>query len=216
MMPFGEVVYFFAEYLPDAKRGRKVTGQAAADLVRTLSQKKTTIKQLEYSYKNSPSLLNQVRLAQGLHDKGEYLRAADLFDEVLRKTPQDKDALYGLATCAIRLGDRDRAQAALEALVELDVSYLEFAACYDLARTYSAGGRTDAAIDLLQVVVKKSERLGPKKELADHLMQAGRKAEAVALLEEALQAYDASPGFVRNQDRKVALQARTMLKMENN
>ncbi|HJK95485.1 MAG TPA: tetratricopeptide repeat protein [Polyangiaceae bacterium LLY-WYZ-15_(1-7)] len=203
LMPFGEVAYFFAVVLPDLRRKGFFEG---------LFQRAPTVAELRRAYAETPSHENRLRLAQGLHDAGAVEEAGGLFEEVLAQHPEDRDALYGFAQCAIAVGEDDAAIDALEDLVALDIAYLEYAPAVDLVESYWHVGRQDEALELAEGLCRKSQRVGPRAVYATYLIELGRDEEARKLLRRGLETYASSPSFVRRRDRADAQAARALLR----
>lgn len=208
LVPFGEVAYFLAVKLPDMQFHR--------GLRRQLFGKRVSLQQLRTNYAETPSHQNRVALAQKLHDTGQHAEAADLFEKVLRNDENDKDSLYGYALCCLNSERADMAVRALERLVDIDISYRDYAPCEDLARLYREGGDQatgrERSIALLRKACKKCQRIGPRRMLAGYLIDDGRGSEARPLLEDGLRAYDGSPPYVRRRDRRDARMARSLLR----
>ena len=99
LVPFGEWAYFFAIKLPDTR--------FAANLKRQLYTKRVSLPSLRLAFEETPSHENRVRLAQSLHDHGEYAEAAEHFEQVLRGNEDDKESLQGYALCSLEIDNRD-------------------------------------------------------------------------------------------------------------
>lgn len=203
MIPFGELVYFFAVFIdtPEFKRFKQKVFSRPAGL-----------KELEYNAKTSPSVHNKMLLAQGLYDHRRYEEAAGLFSGVLEIDPENKDALYGLGLAQINSGRVEKAIPSLEKLVELDMAHSDFSPCADLATAYWECGRQESAVELLQRLARKSERISHKTELARYLTQLRRNADAREVLTEALDDYENSPAYLKRSDRRWAKEARAILR----
>jgi hypothetical protein len=70
MMPFGEVAYFFAVKIHDPE---------FAAFRRNAFSKPPSLDQLGFNAEHAPSFENRLMLAQGLHDNGRHVEAAELF-----------------------------------------------------------------------------------------------------------------------------------------
>jgi hypothetical protein len=168
MIPFGELVYFFAVFIdtPEFKRFKKKMFSRPAGL-----------KELEYNAKTSPSVHNKMLLAMGLYDHGRCEEAIGLFNGILEVDPENKDALYALGLSQLKIGCSDKAIPALEKLVELDMAHADFSPCADLANAYWECGKQKSAVELLQRLVRKSERISHKTELGRYLTLMERNAD---------------------------------------
>jgi hypothetical protein len=204
LIPFGEWVYFFAVKLPDMRFGSTIG--------RRLFTRRVSLDELRALFKETPSHENRLRLAQSLHDHQQYEEASELFEKVLRNDEDDKESLYGYALCCLKIDKRDMAVRALERLIDIELTFQDYAPCEDLAALYQEDGRQDLAIALLQRACKQSQRIGPRRILAGYLLDAGRADDARPLLEEGLTTYNSSPHFVRRRDRREARAARALLR----
>ena len=203
MVPFGELVYFFAVYIdaPEFKGFKKKFFFRPAGL-----------KELEYKAKTSPSVHNKMLLAQGLCEHGRYEEAIGLFNGILEVDRENKEALYGLGLSLIKTGNTEKAIPALEKLVALDMAHADFSPCADLATAYWDRGQKESAVELLQRLARKSERISHKTELARYLTRMERNADAREVLTEALDDYENSPAYLKRSDRGWAKEARSILR----
>lgn len=204
LIPFGELAYFFAVKLPDM--------QFTTTLGKRLFTRRMSLQALRMEYTQTPSHENRVRLAQSLHDHGQYREAAEHFEHVLRANEDDKESLHGYALCALHKGDRDMTVRALERLVDIDIAYADYDPCFVLAGLHKEDGRAQEAIALLERASRASQRIGPRRMLATYLLENGRMAEARQALEEGLHAYESSPAYVKRRDRAEARAARDLLR----
>jgi tetratricopeptide (TPR) repeat protein len=65
------------------------------------------------------ALTARTALANTLYFRGEYIQAAEQYEEILSKNPNDLSALHKLATLHLQLGHPERAVAAAERALEL-------------------------------------------------------------------------------------------------
>jgi hypothetical protein len=203
MIPFGELVYFFAVYVDSPEfRGFK----------KKFLSRPAGLRELEYNAKTSPSVHNKMLLAQGLSEHGRYQEAIGLFIGILDVDPDNKDALYGLGLAQIKAGDTEAAIQPLEKLVELDMAHADFTPCGELASAYWECGKKESAVELLQKLARKSERISHKTELARYLTRMERSADARQLLNEALDDYENGPAYLKRSDRRWAKEARSLLR----
>lgn len=203
LIPFGEWAYFFMVWLPRSQ---------FRDFKGKLLTKPVSLKQLEYEYRTTPSVANRLRLAQHLHDRGDFDRAAALFGELIQGNPDDKEALLGYGLCCEHEGDIDEARGAFERLCGLDLGFRDFTACFRLAEIYWRADRRDDAVALFRRAAKKSQRLMVHAQLARYLADHGEPDEARRLLERGLDDFDNAPAYLRRQERATASRARALLR----
>jgi len=89
LTPLGEWVYFFAIKIHDydLRRLKKML----------LFERPPSADQMRMQLEETPSDENKILLGQALYDAKQYDEALALFEEVLDRDEQDKEALYGAA-----------------------------------------------------------------------------------------------------------------------
>ncbi len=209
-LPFGEFVYFFmVRYrLGPANRAGKV-----GNMIPAHQQQKVVpnLAALRFSYEETPSILNQVALAQGLHDLDQFEEAGELFEDVLRRRPKERACLFGLAHCQSGLGRPEAAVEMLQKLVDRDPAYLDFAPFSDLADAQRACGRDDDALTSLRELCRVSPRIDHKLALTEQLVRMEQKEEAREVLQHALEAHAMAPAHVKKAGRGSAARAQELL-----
>ncbi len=105
--------------------------------------------ELQRAYDETPSHHNRLQLAQGLFDAGDVHEAGVLFEQILDAHPDDRDALYGFARCALAADEHDHAIDALETLVAMDIAYLDSLPAAELVHAYADAERVDDALTRL-------------------------------------------------------------------
>lgn len=227
MFPFGELVYFFAVYWPENKHR---FGSLA-----TLLSRPPTVDELRRDFEMTPSLENKKRLALGLHDAGLFAEGAGLFAEVLQRTPEDRECLYGYAQCLLGTADDtddEEALRALEHLVDLDRRYQDGRPAFLLAGLLANAGRREHGLDVLRAQAKSTHRMRAHVELAQCLIESATVPgghpedggpetadtnadalirEARATLRRGIDSFETSPRVIRKADAKFARQARQIL-----
>ncbi len=168
------------------------------DGLRERGELKTAIAMYQRAAAQSENPEVLVRLGRSLGDFGAYDQAAGAYRRALAQNPDHTSALLGLGTTYLTLGEIDKSVQYLEHLVEIGdggdpVSYsalgtaLEVAGRHDQAvATYSAG--LDAA----------PENLDLKSNLALSYALNDRHGEAIALMSEVTDAFDAKRHHHRN------------------
>jgi tetratricopeptide (TPR) repeat protein len=213
MIPFGEFAYFFAVKIYDFSPGgagpaRLVQSGGGFSLWRSAPP---SIDDLRYRFEQSPSLDNQMWLAQSLYDSGEYAEAAQHLEEVVRRDEDDVDAHYGLARTCLRLDRFDDAEAAFRDVIRLQASYGEYVAWRDLAELLQDRGRSDEAADLLRKLTRVSPRLEHCLALARMLYEREQYREASEQLKSALLDFEHAPRHVQRMASGHAQAARQLL-----
>jgi hypothetical protein len=204
-VPFGPLVYFFAVKINDYEL------RWLRDVVAP-KERPPTIEELRAELRKSPSFANRMRLANALHDAGQYADAARSFEIVLESRGDEPDALYGLGRCRMELGEPEAAVEPLSKLIAKNRAYRDYAACLELAEAFSKSGRDDDAIDLLEALVRQSPRPRHSVALADCLVAASRVEEAQQVLRDALADHESSSPAIKKRDRETAREAAALLK----
>lgn len=203
-VPFGEWAYFFVvkRHDIDVTRMRRTL----------LPDRPASLAQLRAQAKHSPSLANKVLLAQGLLEAGEIDEALALFREALERDPQDVRARHGLGQALLAHGEPAEAVAVLSAIVAQDRRYANGDAWVDLVEARWAQGDAERAIEEQRGLIRDTGRIDVILDLAEHLRELGRIDEARELLDEAVEAHQHQPAFVKRRDRAWARRARSMQK----
>ena len=207
-LPLGEWVYFFMiryKAGPPTRIGRREDTQS------TPVVGPVDVASLRYAYEDSPSIHNQVVLAQGLHDVDAFEEAASHFSDVLRRRPKERACLFGLAHCHAAEERPTEARDLLLRLVEQDPSYLDYAPWADLAEAWRQCGEEEEALATLERLCRESPRISHKVLLADQLVRMERPDEARQTLVDALAAYSTAPAHVKRAGRGPAAQAQQIL-----
>jgi hypothetical protein len=204
-VPFGEIAYFFRFKARD--RDVQMLGRRLLEGF----ERPPGLEELRDRAAASPSLANQIALAQGLADAGRYAEARDLFERVLAARENEREGLYGLGICRLELGDAEGAVAPLEKLVALAPAHRDWAAWPDLAEALERAERRSEALELLRELCKQAPRLRHEVLLARHLERAGERREAVELLERALREAARVPRYTRKLERASEREARRIL-----
>lgn len=203
-VPFGPLVYFFAI---------KIHDYDLRWLERIISPEPPppSIESLRREMRRTPSLANRLRLAGALHDAGQFLEAAAIFEAALEMCADDPEALRGLGRCRIELGDPEDAIEPLARLVDEHRSFRDYVGCLDLAEAYAKSGHDEDAIRVLSDLVQSTSRLQHRIALAEQLVTTGNIERAQAELRRALEDHEHAPDFAKKRDRGAARQASTLL-----
>lgn len=203
LLPFGEWIYFFMVKIHDPDM------RAIAGLVKW--SRPPTVAELRGRYELTPSVANQLALARGMHDAGQFEAGAAEFAALLARDPEDRDALYGRAMCRVGLKDWIGAIADLESLLRVDPGYLEYEVWLHLAKAHWKIGAQDEAFATLEDLCRRSTRINHALAHAQYLHEVGRDEKARALLEEALKDYGLAPRFIKRRDWNWSVKARKLL-----
>ena len=196
LIPFGAWVYFFVVKVHDFNLAwlRRMLKRDGA----------STLRELRYRVDKTPSAENRIRLADALFDQGQYGEAADLFRLALESHPQDLLAMTGLGFSLKELGRLDEAITHLGRVVEEQPSFRDYTVCLELADAYKKAGRSGEATAVLEGLVVAQPTVKHRLALAEHLSDLGRRRDAQALLETALEDHEYSPPFIKRRDRRHA------------
>lgn len=206
LMPFGEVFYFFKFKIHDPNFAWLKAPFGS------LLDKPASIKELRHNVEQTPSLANKVSLAQALHDTDEYEEAVALFEDVLRRDSDSRDALYGLGVCKIGIGDEDGAIEPLRRLIDIEPSHHDYDGWAKLAHALWKMELREETIEVLSRLVTRSPRLQHRIAYAYYLGLVERRDEAQAQLATALQEFEYAPKYTKRGQRALAKQAREMLR----
>jgi hypothetical protein len=203
-LPFGAVAYFFMVKIHDY-RGTAVWRLLSFD-------KPVTLDQLRLLYRTSPSLENQMNLAQRLYDDEHFREAAECFQQGVERHTENLDLRYGLGMSLLAVDDFEPAIEHLTAVIQQEPGYEEYEAWLKLAVAYHESGQKQECLRELRRLVEHSPRLKHQVHLAHFLNLAGKRAEARDVLSEALVHHDTAPTFLKKRNRAWARKAREMLK----
>jgi hypothetical protein len=201
--PIGAWVYFFAvkaRTLRLPKMGRATPGE-----------RRLSLDELRYRVERTPTLANRLALAQRLSDKGAPAEAVPHLEAVLAVEPDYCAALHALAECRLATGAAEQAVAPLERLVRRDPRWEDHRAWRTLIEVHQARGQPADALAACRELAKRLPTLENTCLLAEHLLDTGRPAEAVPLLDEALADHRYAPWGARWRDRRWSRAARRLL-----
>lgn len=198
--PFGPLVYFLAVKIHDfdLRPLRRLVGLDRPPSTATL----------RYRLQETDSLANKLTLAQALVEASEAPdEAAALFRDVLRRDPQDKRALHGLARAQLVQGERAGALETLDGLVARAPAFSDGEALRQRADLLWEEGRRDEAVGELERLVRQYGKLSFHVALAQRLIEAERAEQAKQLLDEALEGYRHAPRYIQRRDARARREA---------
>jgi len=201
-LPIGDWAYFFIYKFPELKRRIGNIHFARPNSLEALS----------YAAKTTPSAENRLRLAEGLYDAGLRTEAREQFEAVLRTHPKDLRALYGVAMTLKADGRLVEAVERFHELLDANPAHEDYAPLLELVDTHKQLQQPDEALDLLEVLVRRSPRVKHYLALAEHLVDVGRCDEAKQLLDVALREFEHSPDSVQRREREFLRSAKALRK----
>lgn len=204
LMPLGEWVYFFAVKIHDYDLSN-IKKMLALD-------RSPSVTQLRRDAEETPSIENRLRFANGLLEAAKYEEATDVYEQILAQDDEEIDALYGLAHCRLAREETHAAAVALGMVIELDPSFKDWEAWFDLAYANWQLNKRDEAIAVLRRLVEKTPRIKHKAILGKYLARDEQNEAAREVLEEAIREYQHAHGFVKRTAGRWASDARATLR----
>ncbi len=203
--PLGALVYFFVVKRRDFRGAPALAPKPQAAAGPSLPE----LRQLALDI---PSFHNKLNLADALEQREEYVEAEPLYQQILAREAENKQALHGLARCMLGQGRPAEACEKLAELMQLDSAYRDYSAALDYAEALWQSNQGQDAVDLLRGLVRVSSRVNHRVALAHYLrLHSGADAARVEL-EAALREYEDLPAFAQKRDRKWADRAQKMLR----
>ncbi len=202
LMPLGEWAYFLAVKRHDFNWGF---------LAGFRKPPPASLEILKRRLRDSPSDKNRLETGWAHLEANEPEPAAELFQSVLRRDPDDPRALHGLGLARIDLEEPASAVAPLSRLVEREPAYDDYEVWHDLAFAHWESENRLEAIATLRRLVETSPQVKHKVILGGYLGRMGEKGEARTVLEEAIADYDDLPRHLRREARRWLKQAREEL-----
>ena len=166
--------------------------------------------QLQQLVEEQPNVENRLALAEALEQRGDYKRARELYEKVLKVSQADREALHGIARCELSLDQPARAVEHLEELLEIDREYGDYSAALNYAEALSQAGRSRDAAELMQGLTHVTGRINHRVALAHYLMLDGDRDQARQVLD-AILAGDALSDTTAKRWRERAKRMRTEL-----
>lgn len=190
-IPLGAVAYFFMIKSRDAN-------------FKKLFEKPLTIDDLRYKLKTTPSLENQLLLAEALYDKNEFHEALQIYQQALQQQPNNHDALFGQGSCQFKLGQLSQSIAPLSALISRHSAYRDYAAWPLLAQAHWELNQKEDCLNLLRRLNKTNPRMDHELLLAKCLINMEIKMEAKNLIQNSLEHYAHSAKYIKRKYRREA------------
>jgi hypothetical protein len=200
LVPFGELIYAASVLMPGGSVARRVVAKSD----------RRGLRELRYALEQTPSLQNQVALADRLCAEGQRDEAASLYAQALARDAGFLRAHYGLALCLSEAGEPARALEHWRIVVDANRGYEEHGAWLGLIHDLRALGQADEALLELEKLVAASPQLAHVVEHCSALADAGRASEARELLERALEDHEHAPRHVRRASREAFRKAKEL------
>jgi hypothetical protein len=173
--------------------------------------RKLSLDALRYRVERAPTVANRLALAQRLMDKKQHADAIPLLEAILNVEPGYCQALHDLAECRLAAGKAELAIAPLEKLLERDRRWSNYLAWRTLMEVHLACHKPADALRACQELEKHMPTLENKCLLAEHLLDNGKKADAVKILDQGLEDHHFTPLGARLRNWRWARQARKLL-----
>ncbi len=206
LVPFGEVVYFVVVKLPEYRNRNFPLGTPS------FLKKRPSLSQARHQAKETPSIEKRLALADALFFHKQYDEALPLYDELVTHDWGNKRALYSLALTQLALGKFSDAVEILERLIEIDKSYMDYAAYRAFIDALWKCERQQEALSHARALAKGGTRIDHRVLLGEYLYKTSALEEAEAILVDVLSDFKHSPRYVKRMGYKAYRQAKRMLK----
>jgi hypothetical protein len=198
-IPLGGVAYFFLYKLKDIKFGKIFVRAPSLD-------------EMRYRHKSTPSVENHLGMGQALFEAKKNEEAAACFDEILKRYPENNEALFGAGVSRIELGKYTEAVELLEEVVKSHAAYMDYSAWPELARAQWEGNQRQDSLKTLRKLCRLNSRPDHQLILAQCFIQMELGTDARELLEEALRDHKHSPAYVKKTNRATITRMHQLLK----
>jgi hypothetical protein len=200
----GSVIYFLAEVVPDL-------GLLNASFKR--ASRRQRLKELEAIVEENSAVGNLEELADLSFDDGQWARARELYDKLLKVSrPTSVDPFYRRGLAALALGDAAAAVADLEKVVAEEPKYDFYRATGMLASAYALAGLPDKADAQFRSATAISTLSETYLNYASFLADQTRIVEAREWAQKILDKTKTMPRFAKRQERPWVQKARALLK----
>ena len=200
----GSVIYFLVEVVPDFGLLREPFTRAA---------RRQRLKELEAIVEENSAVGNLEELADLSFDEGQWARARELYDKLLKVSrPVSVDPYYRRGLSALALGDAVQAVPDLEKVVADEPKYDFYRATGMLASAYARAGLADKADAQFRSATGISTLSETYFNYATFLVDQQRPAEAREWAQRILDKTRTLPRFAKRQERPWVQKARALLK----
>lgn len=203
--PIGGLVYFFAVWLPSFRLPRPSLG-------RTGSWKRVSLDELRYRVQRTPTVMNQMALAERLKQKGLASEAIPHLESALAKDETYCPAMHLLAECHLECGESEKALIVITALLKRDPHWSNYLAWRTLIEAQDAAHMPEQALESCRELERRQPTWENRCRLAERLIDLAHGEEAVQLLENALEEHSYAPLQKRLANFLWARRARRLLR----
>jgi hypothetical protein len=205
LQPIGAWAYFFAVFLRGFSFGRGIsTGP--------LWERKLSLAELRFRVEQAPTVNNRIALAERLMEKGDHPAAIPLLEAVLAVDQIHGGAMHDLALCHLACDKPTDAVAMLERLLQRDPRWAYYRAWPTLIDAHLACGNPSEALKACRQLERMVPTLEHKCLLAEHLLANKLSAEAIHVLDLALEEQSFAPFGKRLKNWRWARRAQQLLK----
>ncbi len=181
LFPLGAVLYFLAVKM------RAGSWLARPPRAAPLFDRRMSLDELRHRVQRSPTVANRLHLADRLMDKKEFAEAVPHLEGILAVEPHYCQALYSLAECRLGMEQTDQAIELLKRLLDKEPRWSNYKAWQTLVEAYESKSEPALALDACRKLERYMPTLQTKCLLAEHLLANRLNAEAVKLLDDALE-----------------------------
>ena len=199
----GALVYIAVEVLPDVALLRVVVNRAS---------RRRRISDLEATVLVNPAIGNQEELADLCLEEGQYARARELYDRVIKSQPDGLDPYYRRGLAALAMGDGPAAIRDLERVVGKDPKYDIYRAIGVLAQAHAIAGHVDRAAVLFKDATDISTLSETYYNYASFLAANGRQPEAREWSQKILAKKSGMPRYLQRRERPWFRKATALIK----
>jgi len=185
LQPIGAWAYFFIVFVRGFRFGGVSTG--------SVLQKRLSLDELRYHAERMPTVNNRLALAQGLMAKGRHAEAIPILEAVLGADQIHCQAMHDLALCHLACEAPEQAVVMLQRLLQRDYRWAYYKAWRTLIDAQSACQKPEEALKACRELTKMVPTLENKCLLAEHLLDNHFKAEAINILDQALEDHAYTP-----------------------
>lgn len=182
-------------------------GTAAATTQRRLS-----LAELQYRVERTPTVNNRLALAEALMEKGKHADAIPLLEAVLAVDEIHGQAMHDLALCHLACQEPQQAVTLIQRLLKRDSRWSYYRAWRTLIDAHVACDQPAEALKACRELEKMVPTLENRCLLAEHLLDNQLHAEAIHLLDLALEEHSFAPFGKRMKNWRVARRAQQLLK----